>query len=49
MSDATTYGIDLCLLEANLELTPQQRIERHEAAYELANELRIAGERLSKA
>ncbi|MGK5086006.1 hypothetical protein WDW86_00465 [Bdellovibrionota bacterium FG-2] len=49
ITDAIAYGIDVSLLDVNLDLSPQERIERHESALELVNELRKAGELLSKA
>lgn len=48
VSEAIEYGIDVSLLEGNLSLSPQARLEQHESALELANELRKAGERLYK-
>lgn len=47
-TEAIDYGIDLNLLELNLELSPQQRIEQHESALALVQELRKAGDKLSK-
>lgn len=49
VSNALSYGIDVSLLESNLELSPQARLERHESALELVFELRKAGKSLSKA
>jgi len=46
--DAVQYGVDLNLLEGNLTLSPQARLERHESALELVNELRKAGDLLYK-
>lgn len=48
VSDAFAYGIDVSLVESNLLISPQERMERHESAFELATELRRAGEHLSK-
>jgi hypothetical protein len=39
---AAAYGIDLSLIEENLRLTPEQRIDQHEAALGLVNELQAA-------
>ena len=44
--EAREYGIDLSLLDYNLTLTHDQRIEQHEAALELVRELVIAREAL---
>jgi adenosylhomocysteine nucleosidase len=49
VSDAIAYGIDVSLLDVNLGHSPQARIEHHESALELVNEMRRAGERLYKA
>lgn len=32
---AEAYGIDLSLIEENLRLTPEQRLDRHQGALEL--------------
>ncbi len=40
--DAQKYGIDVSLLEANLRLSPEERVERHQAAFELMKELEKA-------
>ena len=48
ISDAIAYGIDVSMIESNLQISPQERLERHESAFELAKELRQAGEQLSK-
>jgi len=39
---AEAYGIDLSLLEENLRLTPVERLERNERAWELVASLRGA-------
>jgi len=36
---------DISILEFNLSLTPEERIENHEAARELMQDLREAGQR----
>ncbi|MFA7343393.1 MAG: hypothetical protein WC003_03720 [Terrimicrobiaceae bacterium] len=36
---AEAYGIDLSLLEENLKLTPEQRIDQNQAAWDLAMSL----------
>lgn len=41
---AIDYGIDISLLQANLELSVAERAERHDAALQLALELRKAGQ-----
>lgn len=38
--NAEVYGVDLNLLEYNLSLTYEQRLEQHQAALALANEIR---------
>ena len=43
LEDARRAGIDLNLLDVNLALTYEQRIERHESALELMQALRKAG------
>lgn len=45
-SDARHYGIDVDLIESNLELSYEARIERHQAALELVQELLVAREAL---
>ncbi len=40
---AKAYGIDLDLLEMQLELTPMQRIDAHQKAFELVQTLQQAG------
>lgn len=35
-----SYGIDLTLIEERLKLTPTERIELHQKAFELVQELR---------
>lgn len=40
--DAKKYGIDMSLLETNLRLSPEERVERHQAAFELMKELEKA-------
>lgn len=40
--DAKKYGIDMSLLETNLRLSPEERVERHQAAFELVKELEKA-------
>ncbi len=42
---AEAWGIDLKLLEAQLELSPQERIESHQRALELIHQLQEAGQR----
>lgn len=37
---AEAFGIDLSLLAENLRLTPDQRLDQHQAALELAEALR---------
>jgi hypothetical protein len=37
-------GFDLNLIDCNLALSPEERLLRHDAALELAQELRKAGE-----
>ena len=39
---AEAYGIDLSLITENLRLTPEERIDRHQAALELAVTLQEA-------
>ena len=39
---AESYGIDLSLLTENLRLTPEERIDQHQAALELASTLQQA-------
>ncbi|QYM80840.1 hypothetical protein K0B96_13185 [Horticoccus luteus] len=41
---AERAGFDLNLIDCNLALSPEQRLLRHDAALELAQELRKAGE-----
>jgi hypothetical protein len=41
---AERAGFDLNLIDCNLALSPEQRLLRHDAALELARELRKAGE-----
>jgi hypothetical protein len=40
---AKDWGLDESLLESNLQLTPQERIEQHQAALDLAFSLEEAG------
>ncbi len=40
MERAEAYGIDLSLLDESLKLTPEQRMDQHQAALELAAALR---------
>lgn len=40
---AIDYGIDISLLEANLRLTPLQRMDAHDSALAFALELKAAG------
>ena len=49
MVEAVEYGIDIALLESNLACSYEERLERHEAAFILATELKRAGEQLYKA
>jgi len=44
--DAQHYGIDVELIESNLKLSYEARIERHQAALELVQELLVAHEAL---
>ncbi len=44
--EAVDYGIDLNLLLLNLELTVQQRIEQHQRALDMVNELKKNFDRL---
>jgi hypothetical protein len=44
--EMTPDGVDISLLLLNLSLSYEQRIERHEDARELLEELRTAGARL---
>lgn len=37
--------VDHSMLEQNLKLTPQQRIQNHQAALDLLNELKSAGQK----
>ncbi len=39
---AEAYGIDLSLIAENLRLTPEQRVDRNQAALELARALQEA-------
>jgi hypothetical protein len=43
LDDARRAGIDLDLLDSNLALTYEQRVQRHESALELMLALRDAG------
>ena len=43
LAEAERAGFDLSLLNSNLRLSFEERIERHEAARLLADELRRAG------
>jgi len=40
--DDATYGIDVSLLEANLRLTPEQRLRRHDRTLTTIEKLRSA-------
>jgi hypothetical protein len=40
--EAMEYGIDVTLTDANLELTPEQRIEQHQIALQMFEELKRA-------
>lgn len=40
MERAAAYGINLSLLDESLKLTPEQRMDQHQAALELATALR---------
>ena len=42
---AEAYGCDMSLLEDNLRMTPQQRIQAHRSALALAERLRTAMEK----
>ncbi len=42
IQDAIAAGFDLTLLELNLSLTPEQRVEAHEGALNLVFELEHA-------
>lgn len=39
---AEAYGIDLTLITENMRLTPEQRLDQHQAALELASALQKA-------
>ncbi len=39
---AEAYGIDLSLITENLRLTPEERVNQHQAALELASTLQKA-------
>jgi hypothetical protein len=39
---AAAYGIDLSLIDDNLRLSPSERMDRNDAAIDLANSLREA-------
>ncbi|MCU0771532.1 MAG: hypothetical protein MUE94_07160 [Verrucomicrobia bacterium] len=39
---AQAYGIDLSLITENLRLTPEERVDRNQAAFELAVDLQKA-------
>jgi len=39
---ARAYGIDISLLEANLVLSPLERMDAHDAALRFGNQLRAA-------
>ena len=41
---ARVAGFDLSLVDCNLALTPEERLLRHDAALELAQQFRKAGE-----
>jgi pheromone shutdown protein TraB len=43
--EATAYGIDVSILDANLQLTPMQRLIAHQKALEAALAVREAGAR----
>lgn len=45
LRNAEAFGIDLSLLRQALELSPTERLRRHERALELAEALRRAGEK----
>jgi len=42
IDEATRAGIDLSLIEENLRLTPEQRAIRHQAALNMALQLKAA-------
>ena len=42
LARAIAYGIDISLLEANLRLTPRQRMEQHDDAVRFVMELQAA-------
>ncbi len=41
---AQEWGIDLALLQAQIEMTPMERIDSHQKAFELFQILREAGQ-----
>lgn len=45
IQDAIEYGIDITLLYESEDLSPTERIERHQQALEFAEELRRAGKK----
>lgn len=38
--EALDYGIDINLIECNLELTPEERVEENQRALDMINELK---------
>lgn len=48
-SEQNDLGVDLSLLRENLRLTPLQRLQQHERALALVQELRRAGARTRRA
>jgi hypothetical protein len=46
IQDAENAGFDLSLIDANLRLTPEQRVLKHQQALALAEEMTRAGKQL---
>jgi hypothetical protein len=46
IAEAERSGFDLSLLESNLDLSPEERLLRHDGALELVQEMRAAGRAL---
>jgi len=45
---AIAAGIDLSLIEVNLSLTPEKRLDQHDEALKLLLDLRSSGEELRR-
>jgi hypothetical protein len=43
--EATAYGIDISLIRANLQLSPIERLRRHDRALNTMKKLRVAMEK----